>query len=441
MSYSDLYLQRNSHVPAVLSVAVLIGVIASIFFIARSVRPSTSQASQIPVQSATVANLSQSSATIYWQTQEPNSGWILYGENENSLTNVARDLRDIGEKRGLYMHHAVQLSNLKPLTKYFYQIVIDNKIVSIKGEKVFTLSTTNKIDVINQYDPMYGKVMYANGKAAESALVIVTGANLYPLITITKITGEWLLPVHQAVDSQTNTQKSFTENDVLSINILDEKKNKTSVQTILKNASPLPQTLVMGNSYTFTKNNNVLGTQSVVVEEEEDISNFEVLYPQDRAVISAGKPLIRGTGSVNQKIGVTVNRQKTSLNYSYVATVDKKGSWSVDITTPLTPGEYTMKATVNGLSDSTIARNFTITKVGQQVLGETTATPSATLAPTISVAPTLTLIPTVATIAPTVAYATNTPVPTIIRTGNNYITVAGASAALLVIGLGVLFLH
>lgn len=438
MSYTDLYLRRSTPKPLIVTVAVVAGVMISVFFLGRSLRPQPSKASQISIDSVMVANISHSSASVFWQTTDTQTGWVLYGETENDLTHVAQDLRDVGEKKGTYTNHIAELDNLKPLTKYFYQIIVDNKIVSVGGKTTFNFSTVNKIDVLNQYEPLYGKAVYTTGKAAENAVVIVKSQNLYPLITLTKITGEWLLPLHQAVDTVTNKQKVFTDTDILNITIVDESKTKATIQTLLKNASPLPQTLVIGNSYNFTQSDSVLGTQTVNTTESKTTA-FDVLYPQEGAVIAGGRPLIRGTGAVNQKIVVTVNRKRSSLNYSYVATVDKKGSWTANVTSDLSAGEYTLKVSVSGVANEFIARNFTITKVGQQVLGESTsATPSATIAPTISAAPTTTTVPP--TLAPTVPFASITPIPTIIRTGHSFVTLAVTSAALLVIGLGILLI-
>jgi hypothetical protein len=145
-----------------------------------------------------------------------------------------------------------------------------------------------------------------------------------------------------------------------------------------------------------------------------------------------------------KKISVTLNPTQSSLNYAYDVTANKQGEWKVSLNSSLPIGGYVL--TINTENDNGVMiskkRNFTISKVGQQVLGESTsATPSATLTPTtpstlpspttdVNPSPTSNTYPSVTPLV--------TATPTVPVTGSNFVPLAGVSLGLVVVGLGVL---
>ena len=91
-----------------------------------------------------------------------------------------------------------------------------------------------------------------------------------------------------------------------------------------------------------------------------------------------------------------------------------------DSSKSLSAGSYNLIAK-NG--SSTIARQFTITKSGEQVLGEATESAQLTATPTFTPTATITIAPTDIT-------------PTLPSTGGNITYMMYSSAALILLGLG-----
>lgn len=71
-------------------------------------------------QKIQTVNISDSSATITWQTEIPTIGLISYGSSQN-LSESSGDDRDKNNKE-IRLTHFVTIKNLKPNTNYYYKI-------------------------------------------------------------------------------------------------------------------------------------------------------------------------------------------------------------------------------------------------------------------------------------------------------------------------------
>jgi hypothetical protein len=123
-------------------------------------------------------------------------------------------------------------------------------------------------------------------------------------------------------------------------------------------------------------------------------------------------------------------------------TADKKGSWIVNVPFSIAPGSYTLTINTQDSSNKPYAlkRQFSIAKIGEQVLGD--STPAATLVPTASPTPlpTITSAPIITSApTPTAVVAQITKVPTPPVTGADDWKMAVGSFALIVVGAGLVF--
>lgn len=75
-----------------------------------------------------VSNITESSATISWQTAIETEGLLKYGTSADNLNLVANDMRDLGaDEVQSYMQHIVPIKNLSTNTTYYFQIVSDGE--------------------------------------------------------------------------------------------------------------------------------------------------------------------------------------------------------------------------------------------------------------------------------------------------------------------------
>lgn len=373
-----------------------------------------------------VVNPLHNQVGIFWQTDEKETGWVIYGQNEGTLDKVALDERDIQDKRNLLYNHVTVLKNLQPDSGYFYKIVSNNQLVESNEGKAFTFSTPSSLSPVTSLNPAYGKIIKENGEPEENAIVVLLVDQAYPLVTLTKSTGEWLIPLNTILNKDTLKVQAVAVEDKLLIEISSDDKKRTQITARYSSVSPLPQTIIIGKDYDFLKGENILSAQAV---NKVDTSKIDILFPKEKAVIPGGKPLIKGTAIPGVEVEVTVDSAKS---YKFKAETNKDGVWSVVLTEELSIGSHTLKITTKDEKGKKVelTRKFIIAKSGEQVLGEATAGATVTVTPSPSPSPVLspTSIP-----ALSVTVSASPPVP-----GMDIVPMGAASASLIILGLGIL---
>lgn len=422
MSYSDIYLKKNAKIPTLLG--ILIACFIGLFFLrlfTQTVIPS--KAAKKTVRRVEITNLSSNQVTIYWQTDQKTIGWIIYGENENGLNMLGYDERNITQDKIPYIHHYVTLKNLNENKAYFFKLVNNNKFED-NNNIPFTFKTPLSIKDFKSNEPAYGKIILSNGTPLENAVILLNVRNSFPLATLSKITGEWLIPLNTFYDKNTYQLISPLPNDKITIEFLSEDQKSQAITNFSK-TSPLPGIVVMGKSYDFTAPDNVLGATTSNTNSESTTKEIDIAFPKENALIPGYNPLIKGVALPNAEILISVHSDTV---FTSRIKADNKGLWSLNLPSSLSPGDHTITIQTvdkNG-NPVTIVRKFIIAKNGEQVLG--LATPEGTVTPEV---PTDTLIPL--TSSPTAKLTSTPPV----SGGNIYVSLAG-SLSFIVIGIGLM---
>ncbi len=418
MIYSDLFLKKNNvQIPTVafLVAIVLVGVFMTSMFVSK---PTSSRASKKTLRRIDVVNLSYNQATIYWQTDKKEMGWLIYGETEKKLDKIVFDERDAGEKKGKYLNHSVVLKNLEQNHAYYYKIVSDNQLIIDTNNKAYQFETTANISSTTNISPAYGKVLLANDSPLASGVVILSFKDSVPLFSQIKLSGEWMIPLNNLLDKNTKKIKGLENQDIGLIEIYSEEGEKTSIEITAENLSPVPQSVVIGKNYSFITKENVLGLIDHNINKNNEIS---ITFPKENSIVPAAKPLIKGLAIPNNEVVVIL---KSRLNYSFRVTTDKDGIWKVVLNENLPAEKYMMQAITKNTKGEEVklTRTFSVGKSGEQVMG--VATPEATIEP--------------ATPEPTEIIASSTPVPTIKKAGFDPLPLSIASGSLIIIGLGII---
>lgn len=250
--------------------------------------------------------------------------------------------------------------------------------------------------------PAYGKVLLPSGKPYANGIVTYEVDGFYPVATITKSTGEWLLPLTGLVQKQTATIAPIS--DILPVTIRLFSYPDGSVRTTVGQTRPLRQSVIAGTTQSVASlnppNTAVLGTTTDVVTVSKGDMQPSIIYPKEKALIPGNKPLMRGVAIPGKDVLALI--QGPTKQYSYRTTADSKGEWIIQYPLALESGAYVFSISTvdkNGFP-LTLRRSFSIIKSGEQVLGEATGSP--TLAPTAPV-PTYASPTTAPTIRPTTA--------------------------------------
>jgi hypothetical protein len=325
---------------------------------------------------------------------------------------VALDERDVASKKNPYLNHYVTIRGLDENKQYFFAVVSDNQLIMNSDKTPFSFTTSSSAASVRNLNPAYGRVLQANNTPLEGAVVLLSFEEGVFASTLTKSTGEWLIPLNL---------KNLSPSQKIKIEIISEDNQISTIATVLTKVSPVPQTVIIGKNYDFRQEDNVLSaTSEGSIGERKDV---DIIYPKEKALIPGRTPLIKGTAQPNTTVFIVIKSPKT---YSAKVKTDDKGFWSFSPPEALSLGEHTVTATTKDKDgkDVVIERKFVIIGkegVDASVLGE--ATPSATFTP-YQLTPTET------------AVATATPSPP--TSGSNFFLPAVAGASLLILGLGVI---
>lgn len=425
MNYTGVYTnKREIKIPTIFSF-LLVGFV--IFLIGRFFLNTVnfSTASRREVGRVEVSNVFPTQVTVFWQTIQKKPAWIVFGTSENKLDRIAIDKKDGEKNRKPYKNHYMVLQNLEENRRYFFKFVVDNKLISKEDGGPFTFTTISSKIGVNNLQPAYGKIIDQKGKPIENAVVFLYVKDAYSLSALSKNSGEWLIPLNYIINKISKKLKTPAKEEVLKLQVIDEEGKNSNIVATLTNISPVTETVVVGKDYDLLQKKDVLSATS----NSNQVSTIDITFPRENATIPGGNPLIKGKAIAGNIITIRVGDSRSATFMQSKA--DGKGAWQVALPQRLSTGSHqitlqTKDASGNNLSKT---RTFTIAKSGEQVLGE--ASGSAT--PTVTFTPTTTTIPT--TPAPTENLT-----PTIPVSGANITYVGLSSAALVLLGLGLLIL-
>lgn len=440
--YTDLYTREQNRSFHVMIGLAVVAIASGIFFYFTSGSVPTRASKQV-VTRQEVVNVFPGQVGLFWEVETPDSGWLVYGENPANLDKIALDERDIsGEKQNRKLHYAV-LKNLTPESTYYYKIVSDNAIVSRNNEP-FSVKTSSSGIASSSLTPSYGKVTEQNGSPKAGSFVMLTVANGFPLLAVTKNTGEWLIPLQHIVNKKDYSSVPVSEDTVVSFQIFNETQQST-VKAVISQTHPVPQTVVLGTNYTFIGSEEVLSATSKRTSSSETETRIEVLFPKQKAVIPGSTPLIKGTAIAGNEVSITINSNPV---FSSSTKADNDGEWSISVKRSMSPGAYKLTMTTNNSRGKKvlIERDFTLIKSGERVgtvLAESTASATITLSPSPgvsqTVSPSPTLIAEAPTLTPTEAIEEDlspTPTPPPPVSGISFIPYMFAGIGLVLLGAG-----
>ena len=436
MIYSDLYLNKGNKLPTMIGFlfVILITVLFSKLFFGLT---RTSKASLKVAKRVEIVNLSPTQASIFWQTDKQESGWVIYGETENKENKIVLDEKDsnnLGEQKGKYVTHLATLKELMPDKKYFFKIITDdNQIIVQPDGRSFSFSTPlNNTGSLQNISPAFGKILQSNSvDPLINSYIILSVKDGFSLLTQIRSEGDgsWLIPLNQIYTKDSKNTLTISEKDKIIIEIITDEGESLTITAVKSKVSPLPQTIVFvaNKNYSFIEEDNVLSASTN--SDTKTSGQTEILYPKEGSLIPGSIPLIKGTALPLTKLEITVNSKKT---FSAVTTSDNKGNWSYLLPENLELGPHTVviKTKDKDGKEIMVTRKFTI--IAQQgnegrVLGTATGEPTIVFTPTPS--------PTIKT--------NSSPVPTDITStppvsGSNFLGTIFGSISLIIIGGGIL---
>ena len=427
-------------IPTIIGIVLLIaGALAGVMFINRSTGFLPRASPEYIPQKINLTNITDTSFTASWVTQEPAIGFVKYGENAGNLTTITVDERDqLTGDSGEYRTHYVSVLGLKPQTTYYFKLGSQGKRLYDNNGQSLSITTGPTLGDSPSADTVYGTIMTPAQTPAEGAIIYLSfpdSNKATPLSSLVKQNGSWALSLSTTrtadltgfvqYDPQTTTLTFLSRSTI---------NDDTTAVTTTALDQPVP-VIILGTQQDFRNlpidvapslspentptpppASKFSLTPVTVTEPKDDPTIVINTLPKNDLTIKDVQPEIQGKAPPGTALTITIH---SSTIYTDSVNSDETGRWTWTPPGYLSPGEHTLSISYTDQQGilHTLSRTF-IVEVAASAgnnLPAYTATPSAAIAPTYT--PNPTNIPTraplpSATVKPTPSTApTSIPIP------------------------------
>lgn len=175
-------------IPTLLGLGVIfLGIGAGIFLVLRDQTFISGASPSTTPQNVTFTNIADSTMVISWQTTNPVSSFVTFGQN-GSGEQTANDDRD-QKAPDMHTFHYVTLKNLLPKTEYQFKIITGRT-----SSEIFKFQTASPSTLNNNFGPIVGSVVDNNQPLNEGiAYLSIAGATIQS--SLIKSLGSFLIPL------------------------------------------------------------------------------------------------------------------------------------------------------------------------------------------------------------------------------------------------------
>ena len=189
-------------IPTLLGMTIIVTLIAltGLYFY---YSPSEKTENNSQISDLKVVNLSDTSATIVWQTTTPTIGKVSYSLSED-LSQSASDNRDRGTDKAR-MVHFVTINNLKSDSKYFYKVKNDDSAYPDKALGFRTARASEESDdplTFSFIRPLKGTILNTNLNPIDESLIFLQIPGAQEMATFSSTAGNFILPLKKVYNKE-----------------------------------------------------------------------------------------------------------------------------------------------------------------------------------------------------------------------------------------------
>jgi hypothetical protein len=410
---------NKGKIPTIIGLLILIvGIAVGVFLVQRRQIFRLGAETDIIPKDVRISNITDSSFTVSWTTDRETSGFVLWGENQSSLTRTESD-----EVSSSGNTHLANIRGLSPSSDYFFKInsggdTFDNDNIP------WQITTGAQLPPPAKASTISGSVLTASGEPSPNSLVYITVGSASFLSTATSQSGSWVISLSSARNSNLDAYYEVDPvNDVIEILVQAGKGQVSSAQIYAQSAKPAPP-LILGQVHDFknlppSKEEELPESVLELPEGLERSSKFKVEEEASKPstkdvsldsldegeVITSTKPEFFGEGPAGTEITIEVESEVITDTTS----VTTSGIWRWSPPDDLSPGAH--KITISWRDENGILQSITRTFIVQASEAPSfESTPSGqTPTPTATATSTPTSTPTS---SPSFNLSTMTPTPT-----------------------------
>lgn len=220
-----------------------------------------------------ISNVTDSSFTVSFLTDEATTGLIKYGTEANKLNSQASDDRDqLSGSIDQYQLHHITVRGLQPGIKYYYTLGTGSGSFDNEGQP-FAITTAQRSGVPSAAKTIYGSVVEGSGNPAEGAIVYVKLEGVGEMSSLVKGSGSWAIPLSNARKADGSTYAQISDEDTLTLFIQGNSATLTSeVTTLVADAQPVSN-ITLGESQNLAEATTTTGTQAQQNSTNQDVTN------------------------------------------------------------------------------------------------------------------------------------------------------------------------
>lgn len=235
-------------IPTLLGLAIIVvGIVAGVYLNFKEQVFLSQAAPDFTAQNIIITNVSDTGATISWQTTSQATAFITFGQNNPGEQTVLDDRDNLQDKAGPKPHfiHYVTLKNLLPKTTYQFKIV-SGKFTS----DILKFETAQPLTEQGQYTPVIGSVL-DNDTPLEEGILYLSIPEAATQSAQIKASGNFLIPLSSLRTADLSDIYPLAENTVAKITVVSEKGTANLLFRLKANSAPL-QPLKLGENIDLT---------------------------------------------------------------------------------------------------------------------------------------------------------------------------------------------
>lgn len=244
----------NKRFPTIIGLFILFAALgAGVFFIGVGPGIFTPRAApQTTPKNVKITNITESTLTVSFLTDEPTTSFVKYGTSATSLNNREADDRDqLSGNVGTYNTHHITIRNLQADTTYFFTLGTGSNSLFDNSGKPYTIKTGPKVGSQSTAQTIYGTVLTKDSNPAEGSVVYVTVDKGGELSTLVRSSGTWAIPLSQLRSPNGGNAPEFSSNTLMQVFVQGKSVADTAVLTTTVGQPQFPvKTITLGETNT-----------------------------------------------------------------------------------------------------------------------------------------------------------------------------------------------
>lgn len=241
----------NKRFPTILGLVILFGALgAGVFFIGSGPGIFSPRATpQTTPKNVKITNLTDTTFTVSFITDESTAGFVRYGTSATSLTNREGDDRDqLAGNVGTYNTHHITIRNLQSDTNYFFTIGTGSNGQFDNNGKPYTVKTVGRNNN-SAAQTIYGTVLTKESNPADGSIVYVTVDKGAEMSALVRSSGTWAIPLSQLRSTTGGNPPEITTNTLMLLFVQGKTPQDTATLTTTVGQPQFPvKTITLGQN-------------------------------------------------------------------------------------------------------------------------------------------------------------------------------------------------